>query len=162
MELPEGKSGQQAHLVEKLQKRAELMGAQKTGNWFVNCETYQAVATFSKCFCLLASLTVYTAIVLKMWAQSNLSNDNHHLQSDTCNSCLFFSGVEGGGGVGWDSAIFSILVKIRMSTALKQCFACHACTTHLSEAHVPVFVEASHSTRFYKHSEEYTSLCNIK
>lgn len=50
VELPEGKSGQQAHLVEKLQKRAELMGAQKTGNWFVNCETYQAVATFSKCF----------------------------------------------------------------------------------------------------------------
>ena len=50
MELPEGKSGQQAHFVEKLQKRAELMGAQKTGNWFVNCETYQAVATFSKCF----------------------------------------------------------------------------------------------------------------
>ena len=97
VELPEGKSGQQAHLVEKLQKRAELMGAQKTGNWFVNCETYQAVATFSKCFCLLASLTVYTAIVLKMWAQSNLSNDNHHLRSDTCNSCLFFSGVEGGG-----------------------------------------------------------------
>ena len=55
VELPEGKSGQQAHLVEKLQKRAELMGAQKTGNWFVNCETYQAVATFSKCFlCSLA------------------------------------------------------------------------------------------------------------
>ena len=57
MELPEGKSGQQAHLVEKLQKRAELMGAQKTGNWFVNCETYQAVATFSKCFFYFHLLT---------------------------------------------------------------------------------------------------------
>ena len=48
MELPEGKSGQQALAVEKLQKRADLMGAQKTGNWCVNCETYQAVTTFSK------------------------------------------------------------------------------------------------------------------
>ena len=48
MELPEGKSGQQALAVEKLQKRAELMGAQKTSNWCVNCETYQAVTTFSK------------------------------------------------------------------------------------------------------------------
>ena len=48
VELPEGKSGQQALAVEKLQKRAELMGAQKTGNWCVNCETYQAVTTFSK------------------------------------------------------------------------------------------------------------------
>ena len=67
MELPEGKSGQQAHLVEKLQKRAELMGAQKTGNWFVNCETYQAVATFSKClfFSLLASSFTDAVIVHK-------------------------------------------------------------------------------------------------
>ena len=73
MELPEGKSGQQAHLVEKLQKRAELMGAQKTGNWFVNCETYQAVATFSKCIlCLLVSLTD-AVIALKIWIQSTLS-----------------------------------------------------------------------------------------
>lgn len=47
VELPEGKSGQQALAVEKLQKRAELMGAQKIGNWCVNCETYQAVTTFS-------------------------------------------------------------------------------------------------------------------
>ena len=61
MELPEGKSGQQAHLVEKLQKRAELIGAQKTGTWCVNCETYQAVATFSKCikFPLLCSSRKY-------------------------------------------------------------------------------------------------------
>lgn len=47
VELPEGKSGQQALAVEKLQKRVELMGAQKSGNWCVNCETYQAVTTFS-------------------------------------------------------------------------------------------------------------------
>ena len=50
VELPEGKSGQQALAVEKLQKRAELMGAIKTGTWCVNCETYQAVTTFSKSF----------------------------------------------------------------------------------------------------------------
>ena len=49
VELPEGKSGQQAFAIEKLQKRAELMGATKTGTWFVNCETYQAITTFSKC-----------------------------------------------------------------------------------------------------------------
>ena len=48
MELPEGKSGQQAFAIEKLQKRAELMGATKTGTWCVNCETYQAITTFSK------------------------------------------------------------------------------------------------------------------
>ena len=50
MELPEGKSGQQAVAVEKLQKRAELLGATKSGTWCVNCETYQAVTTFSKYF----------------------------------------------------------------------------------------------------------------
>ena len=49
VELPEGKSGQQAFAIEKLQKRAELMGANKTGTWCVNCETYQAITTFSKC-----------------------------------------------------------------------------------------------------------------
>ena len=48
VELPEGKSGQQAIAIEKLQKRAELMGATKTGTWCVNCETYQAITTFSK------------------------------------------------------------------------------------------------------------------
>ena len=48
VELPEGKSGQQAFAIEKLQKRAELMGATKTGTWCVNCETYQAITTFSK------------------------------------------------------------------------------------------------------------------
>lgn len=48
VELPEGQSGQQALAVEKLQKRAELMGASKTGTWCVSCETYQAVQTFSK------------------------------------------------------------------------------------------------------------------
>ena len=53
VELPEGQSGQQALAVEKLQKRAELMGATKAGTWCVNCETYQAVTTFSKYFCYL-------------------------------------------------------------------------------------------------------------
>ena len=48
VELPEGQSGQQALAVEKIQKRAELMSATKTGTWCVNCETYQAVTTFSK------------------------------------------------------------------------------------------------------------------
>ncbi|KAK3755013.1 hypothetical protein QZH41_011057, partial [Actinostola sp. cb2023] len=39
-DIAEGKSGQQT--VEQLQKRAELLGARKTGNWCVDCETYQS------------------------------------------------------------------------------------------------------------------------
>ena len=39
--VPEGKSGQQA--VEFLQKRIETLGAEKTGTFFVDCETYQNV-----------------------------------------------------------------------------------------------------------------------
>ena len=83
MELPEGKSGQQAHLVEKLQKRAELMGAQKTGNWFVNCETYQAVATFSKCFyvnlhhCSLCRKLSCTKSFSAFWLQVNWSESKN-------------------------------------------------------------------------------------
>jgi len=42
-EVPEGKSGQQA--VEILQQRTELLGAQKTGNWSVDCEAYHSVST---------------------------------------------------------------------------------------------------------------------
>ena len=48
VDLPEGQTGQQAAEVDKLFKRAELMGATKTGTWCVNCESYQAVTTFSK------------------------------------------------------------------------------------------------------------------
>lgn len=47
VDLPEGQTGQQAAEVDKLFKRAELMGATKTGTWCVNCESYQAVTTFS-------------------------------------------------------------------------------------------------------------------
>jgi len=42
-EIPEGKSGQQT--VELLQKRAELLGARKTGNWAIDCESYQSLGT---------------------------------------------------------------------------------------------------------------------
>ena len=38
--LPEGKSGQQT--VDMLQKRIETLGATKTGNFVVDCETYQS------------------------------------------------------------------------------------------------------------------------
>ncbi|KAL4226133.1 mediator complex subunit Med20 [Mactra antiquata] len=38
--VPEGKSGQQ--VVDSLQKQVELLGAVKTGNFSVDCETYQA------------------------------------------------------------------------------------------------------------------------
>ena len=48
VDLPEGQMGQQAVEVDKLFKRAELLGATKTGTWCVNCESYQAVANFSK------------------------------------------------------------------------------------------------------------------
>ena len=59
VELPEGKSGQQAFAIEKLQKRAELMGATKTGTWCVNCETYQAITTFSKSVFLSDLLIIF-------------------------------------------------------------------------------------------------------
>lgn len=39
--VPEGKSGQQ--MVDLLQKQVELLGAVKTGNFSVDCETYQSV-----------------------------------------------------------------------------------------------------------------------
>ena len=45
-EAPEGKSGQQA--VEMLQQRVELLGAQKTGNWSVDCEAYHSLTAHSK------------------------------------------------------------------------------------------------------------------
>lgn len=38
--VPEGKSGQQ--VVDSLQKQVELLGAVKTGNFSVDCETYQS------------------------------------------------------------------------------------------------------------------------
>lgn len=63
VELPEGKSGQQAFAIEKLQKRAELLGATKTGTWCVNCETYQAITTFSKSVFLSDLLIKGTEIV---------------------------------------------------------------------------------------------------
>ena len=67
VELPEGKSGQQAFAIEKLQKRAELLGATKTGTWCVNCETYQAITTFSKSVFLSDLLIKGTEIVLFGW-----------------------------------------------------------------------------------------------
>ncbi|XP_031571421.1 mediator of RNA polymerase II transcription subunit 20-like [Actinia tenebrosa] len=44
-EIAEGKSGQQT--VEMLQKRAELLGATKTGNWCVDCDTYMSSSNVS-------------------------------------------------------------------------------------------------------------------
>lgn len=38
--VPEGKSGQQ--VVDGLQKQVEMMGATKSGNFLVDCETYQS------------------------------------------------------------------------------------------------------------------------
>ena len=38
--VPEGLSGQQ--VVDSLQKQIELLGAVKTGNFQVDCETYQS------------------------------------------------------------------------------------------------------------------------
>ena len=67
VELPEGKSGQQAFAIEKLQKRAELLGATKTGTWCVNCETYQAITTFSKSVFLSDLLIKGTEIVFFLW-----------------------------------------------------------------------------------------------
>lgn len=40
--IPEGKSGQQ--VVDSLQKQMEVLGATKTGNFCVDCETYQSHA----------------------------------------------------------------------------------------------------------------------
>ena len=45
-DIPDGKSGQQA--VEFLQQRVELLGAVKTGNWSIDCETYHSVSAHSK------------------------------------------------------------------------------------------------------------------
>ena len=39
--VPEGKSGQQ--MVDLLQKQIELLGAVKSGNFSVDCETYQSL-----------------------------------------------------------------------------------------------------------------------
>ena len=39
--MPEGKSGQQ--MVDLLQKQIELLGAVKSGNFSVDCETYQSL-----------------------------------------------------------------------------------------------------------------------
>ncbi len=44
--MAEGKSGQQT--VDILQKRVEDLGAVKTGNYTVDCETYQAVQSSSE------------------------------------------------------------------------------------------------------------------
>ena len=40
--VPEDKSGQQ--VVDSLQKQVEQLGAIKTGNFYVDCETYQSNA----------------------------------------------------------------------------------------------------------------------
>ena len=62
MDLPEGQMGQQAVEVDKLFKRAELLGATKTGTWCVNCESYQAVANFSKSEVILWIHQIYEII----------------------------------------------------------------------------------------------------
>ena len=44
--VPEGQSGQQT--VDILQKRVEDLGAAKTGNFTVDCDTYNTVPQISK------------------------------------------------------------------------------------------------------------------
>lgn len=79
VELPEGKSGQQAFAIEKLQKRAELLGATKTGTWCVNCETYQAITTFSKSVFLSDLLIKGTEIVFFFVGGGERQSFNHLL-----------------------------------------------------------------------------------
>ncbi len=52
-DIPEGKSSQQ--VLDSLQKKIELAGAERSGNWLVECETYYSVQnlgtiTILKCF----------------------------------------------------------------------------------------------------------------
>ena len=65
--MPEGKSGQQ--VVDSLQRQLELLGAVKTGNFSVDCETYQSntpAGNSSSCALLFSIFSSLMIFCLKM------------------------------------------------------------------------------------------------
>ena len=47
VEIPEGKGAQQ--VLEALQRKVELAGAVRSGNWSVDCETYYSTQNTGLC-----------------------------------------------------------------------------------------------------------------
>ncbi|XP_005109215.1 mediator of RNA polymerase II transcription subunit 20 [Aplysia californica] len=84
--VPDGRSG--AQVVDVLQKQVETMGAYKTGNFHIDCETYQSVMLNSpktlhilhnsehpaSCFAILDSGNTLVADTLFNGLMSNLKN----------------------------------------------------------------------------------------